>query len=211
MKANLIDLSPERRRPSLFLTDRVPAAEVRSPCAAGQAPCSRPRAVQQEDPAPRKSAANDPVSISQSQDPRDRGYASTARRQNPNRFPLSFSVNSRFNFISPVSSSQQKPSTFEGEVHPFLLESATVWLSRQPSNPELWIDHGFGARVTRWLAEVLQSDPSLNKNSAPIRLQLDDVLAWLVRVGVAEAHRLECIIAASRADAAVSAPEPGRG
>ena len=66
---------------------------------------------------------------------------------------------------------------------PFLLDSATVWLRRQPTNTEFWIDHGFGARVTRWLAGVLQSDATLSMKSAPLGAQIDDVLARLVQVG----------------------------
>lgn len=82
---------------------------------------------------------------------------------------------------------------------PFLLDSAAVWLRRQPTNTEFWIDHGFGARVTRWLAGVLRSDAALSMKSAPLRPQIDEVLARLVQVGVAEAHQLEGVIAGGHA------------
>lgn len=77
----------------------------------------------------------------------------------------------------------------------FLLSSAHTWLRRQPTNTQLWIDLGLGARVAKWLEEVLGKDIALRSASHPSRPQIDDVLACLVQVGVAQAHRLEALLA----------------
>jgi hypothetical protein len=79
----------------------------------------------------------------------------------------------------------------------FVLSSAQGWLQRQPTNTQLWVDSRIGARVTKWLDEVLKADPTLHSSSHPLRPQIDDVLARLVRVGVAQAHRLEMLLASS--------------
>ncbi|MEH3117159.1 MAG: hypothetical protein PGN25_06010 [Methylorubrum populi] len=90
---------------------------------------------------------------------------------------------------------------------PFLLDSAEVWLRRQPTNSILWSDHGFGARVTRWLESVLGSDQALIRESAPLRPRIDGVLARLVQIGVAEAHQLERAVTTGQVGA--SAANPG--
>jgi hypothetical protein len=77
----------------------------------------------------------------------------------------------------------------------FLLSSALVWLRRQPTNTPLWVDGGLGARVARWLGVIFKADAALCSRSHPLRYQMDDVLARLVQVGVAEAHRVEALIA----------------
>lgn len=76
----------------------------------------------------------------------------------------------------------------------FLLGSADVWLRRVPANAELWVDHGIGARIARWLEQVSSADPSLRAPGHHLRPLIDSVLARLVRVGVAEAHRVETLI-----------------
>jgi hypothetical protein len=79
----------------------------------------------------------------------------------------------------------------------FVLSSAQGWLQRQPTNTQLWVDSRIGARVTKWLDEVFRSIPAVHSTSHPLRPQIDDVLARLVRVGVAQAHRLEMLLAGS--------------
>ena len=74
---------------------------------------------------------------------------------------------------------------------PFLLSSGLTWLRRQPENRELWIDYGLGARISKWLGAIIGDDGALHSASHPLRPQIDDVLARLVQIGVAEAHRLE--------------------
>lgn len=77
----------------------------------------------------------------------------------------------------------------------FFLSSTVTWLRRQPGNAQLWVDDGLGARLAKWLEAVTTSDASLRAATHPLRAQIDDVLARLVRVGVAEAHRVEQLLA----------------
>ncbi|RYY07810.1 MAG: hypothetical protein EON55_21095 [Alphaproteobacteria bacterium] len=83
----------------------------------------------------------------------------------------------------------------------FVLDGCRHWLTRQPDNSVLWIDGGLGGRVARWIEGVLTDDPTA---TTLLREQLDDVLARMVRVGVAEAHRLEQSIAAGRVTGSAS-------
>lgn len=78
----------------------------------------------------------------------------------------------------------------------FVLSSALTWLRRQPTNTLLWVDTGLGARVTKWLRSMFEADAALRNPSHPLRAQMDDVLARLVQVGVAEAHSVEALLAA---------------
>jgi len=77
----------------------------------------------------------------------------------------------------------------------FFLSSALTWLRRQPSNARLWVDSGLGARLAKLLEAATTSDASLRAINHPLRAQIDDVLARLVQVGVAEAHRVEHMLA----------------
>jgi hypothetical protein len=77
----------------------------------------------------------------------------------------------------------------------FFLSSALTWLRRQSGNARLWVDGGLGARLARWLESVTTSDTSLRATTHPLRAQIDDVLARLVQMGVAEAHRVEQVLA----------------
>lgn len=70
-----------------------------------------------------------------------------------------------------------------------------TWLWRQPTNTLLWVDTGLGARVTKWLKSMFEADAALRNPSHPLRAQMDDVLARLVQVGVAEAHSVETLLA----------------
>jgi len=75
----------------------------------------------------------------------------------------------------------------------FVLGSSMHWLACQPSNTVVWIDSGLGSRIVRWI-EMVVADWLPDTGSA-IRRSLDDVLARLVQIGVAEAHRLEDVLA----------------
>lgn len=79
----------------------------------------------------------------------------------------------------------------------FLLSSALGWLQRQPANPQLWVDGRLGERVAKWLEEILRIDGGLRLASHSSRPQIDDVLARLVQLGVAQAHRIEALLAAT--------------
>jgi len=77
----------------------------------------------------------------------------------------------------------------------FFVSSALTWLRRQPSNTLLWVDRGLGARLAKWLELVISTDASLRSPAHPLRTRMDDMLARLVHVGVAEAYRVERALA----------------
>lgn len=77
----------------------------------------------------------------------------------------------------------------------FLLSSVRTWLQRQPTNTHLWVDSGLGARVAVWLEKAFGIDTALGSASHPSKPQIDDVLARLVQAGVAQAHRVETLLA----------------
>jgi len=81
----------------------------------------------------------------------------------------------------------------------FFLSSALTWLRRQPNNARLWAE-GLGARLANWLGAVTSSDALLRAADHPLRAQIDDVLARLVQVGIAEAHRVEHVLAKGDSD-----------
>lgn len=78
---------------------------------------------------------------------------------------------------------------------PFFLATALQWLQRQPTNTQLWVDFGIGKRMTSWLEKVILADPTLKLDSHPSRPQIDEVLARLIQIGEASAHRLEALFA----------------
>lgn len=47
------------------------------------------------------------------------------------------------------------------------------------------------ARLAQWLESVTLSDVSLRSVDHPLRKQIDDILARLIQIGVAEAHQVE--------------------
>jgi hypothetical protein len=86
----------------------------------------------------------------------------------------------------------------------FLLRATLIWLKRQPDNMRLWIDHGLGIRVAKWLGGVLDADTWTTSAEGSERALMDDLLARLVRIGVPGAHSLEQKLASARASASSS-------
>ncbi|ACS58884.1 conserved hypothetical protein (plasmid) [Rhizobium leguminosarum bv. trifolii WSM1325] len=80
---------------------------------------------------------------------------------------------------------------------PFFLSSALVWLTRQPTNTDLWVEAGLGIRLAAWIEKIVSIDASQLATGNQLRAKIDDVLARLVRAGVPEAHRIERQIAQS--------------
>jgi hypothetical protein len=76
----------------------------------------------------------------------------------------------------------------------FLMSCARTWLRRQPTNMVLWVDGGVGARIARWLETTFQTDATVRSPAHPLRAEMEDVLARLVQIGVAEAHRVEALL-----------------
>jgi len=64
-------------------------------------------------------------------------------------------------------------------------------LHGHPDNKEFWIDQGIGRRLCSLMEAILASDPKLFASDQPLRRDIDVLLGSMVRMGIAEAHRLE--------------------
>jgi len=80
---------------------------------------------------------------------------------------------------------------------PVIIAAGKGWLTAYPDNKEFWIDQGIGRRLCSLMEAVLAFEPKSFASDRPIRKDIDGLLGSLVRMGVAEAHRLEgnlCLI-----------------
>jgi hypothetical protein len=69
--------------------------------------------------------------------------------------------------------------------------AAKSWLAAHPGDKEFWIDQAIGRRVCLVIEAILQLAPNSFAPEWPARREIDDALGKLIRLGVAEAHRLE--------------------
>ena len=74
---------------------------------------------------------------------------------------------------------------------PFLLAAATSWMAAFPDATDFWIEHAIGRRVCAFIDATRQMEPTLLAPGQQLRDQVDRLLPGMVRVGVAEAARLE--------------------
>jgi len=65
------------------------------------------------------------------------------------------------------------------------------WLAANPDEKDFWVDQGIGRRLCALMEAILALDPKPFGLDQPYRKNVDSMLASLVRMGVAEAHRLE--------------------
>ena len=73
----------------------------------------------------------------------------------------------------------------------FLLAAASSWLAAFPESTDFWTRHGIGPRVCALIDAAHQAKPRLLAPGGPLRDQVDRLLPGLVRIGVADAARLE--------------------
>jgi hypothetical protein len=74
---------------------------------------------------------------------------------------------------------------------PVIVAAGVGWLAGRPDNKEFWIDQGIGRRLCSLMEAILASDPKPFASDEPLRKDIDSLLGILVRMGIAEAHRLE--------------------
>ncbi len=74
---------------------------------------------------------------------------------------------------------------------PFVVAAAKSWVDHYPDDTRFWVDYGIGRRVCVWLENVLAQDTALLGENHPFRMDVDRILAALVRVGVVDARRIE--------------------
>jgi hypothetical protein len=74
---------------------------------------------------------------------------------------------------------------------PVIVAAGMGWLAGRPDNKEFWIDQGIGRRLCSLMETILASDSKPFASDQPLRKDIDSLLGTLVRMGIAEAHRLE--------------------
>jgi energy-coupling factor transporter ATP-binding protein EcfA2 len=74
---------------------------------------------------------------------------------------------------------------------PFLLTVAGAWMAAFPNSTDFWIDHAIGRRVCGLIDAARLEEPGLFSVNQPLREQTNSLLPALIRLGVAEAARLE--------------------
>jgi GNAT superfamily N-acetyltransferase len=74
---------------------------------------------------------------------------------------------------------------------PVIVAAGKGWLAAHPEDKDFWIDQGIGRRLCSLMEAILGHDPNPFGPGQPLRKDIDTLLASLVRMGVAEAHRLE--------------------
>jgi hypothetical protein len=79
---------------------------------------------------------------------------------------------------------------------PMLVTGAKSWLTAFPDDNDFWVDQGMGRRICALLDVILVKTDALFGPERGLRLDVDAILAALVRSGVPEAARLEREIAA---------------
>ena len=74
---------------------------------------------------------------------------------------------------------------------PLIVAAGKLWFASHSDDKEFWIEHAVGRRVCSVIAAILPLDPKALDQNRPIRSDIEGFLAGLIRLGVAEAHRLD--------------------
>jgi hypothetical protein len=74
---------------------------------------------------------------------------------------------------------------------PLIVAASKSWLAAFPDVKAFWIDQGIGWRLFALMDAVLTLDPQLFAPDQASRKDIDRLLESLVRIGIAEAYRLE--------------------
>jgi hypothetical protein len=76
--------------------------------------------------------------------------------------------------------------------------AAHTWLRSYPDSTPFWIDSEMGRRICALIDNIWRGEPVLLDRAQTLRNDVDQLLASLVRIGVADATRLEqALLAAS--------------
>jgi hypothetical protein len=74
---------------------------------------------------------------------------------------------------------------------PFMVMAAHTWLRSYPDSTPFWIDSEMARRICALIDNIWRREPVLLDRVQTLRNDVDQLLAALVRIGVAEAARLE--------------------
>jgi hypothetical protein len=73
----------------------------------------------------------------------------------------------------------------------FAIAAAKAWACQRQDDPVFWVDHAIGRRFCQYLERLRLIEPACVLSDSPVRGDIDQILAALVRSGVPEAGRLE--------------------
>jgi hypothetical protein len=82
---------------------------------------------------------------------------------------------------------------------PFIVMAADAWMEHFPNDSGFWSDFAIGRRVCAIIDKIRLQEPSLLARERALRGDVDELLAALIRVGVAEALHLEKALVDSEA------------
>ena len=82
---------------------------------------------------------------------------------------------------------------------PLIVRAAATWLKTYPDGVLLWIDNDTGRRICCLIDDIRLKDPGVFRGQENLRNDLDQLLAALIRIGVANAARLEQALPLSQA------------
>lgn len=78
---------------------------------------------------------------------------------------------------------------------PLGLQTARSLMATYGIEIAFWVDHGWGRRFSFWIDKLLSIAPEQFANGTTTRQEVETLLAFLVRAGVAEARQLEAKLA----------------
>ena len=73
----------------------------------------------------------------------------------------------------------------------FIITAAEEWLNAYPDNSDLWRDHLIGRRICGLIETIRGHQPSVPSRNENLNTRVDDILATMTNMGVAEAAVLE--------------------
>lgn len=73
----------------------------------------------------------------------------------------------------------------------FAIRMVKAWASQRQDDPVFWVDYAIGRRFCQYLERLRVIEPACVLSDSPVRGDIDQILAALVRSGVPEAGRLE--------------------
>ena len=74
---------------------------------------------------------------------------------------------------------------------PVVVSAGKGWSAAHPDDRDFWVDQGIGRRLCSVMQAIFSRDPNSSGHAQPLRKDIEVLLGKLIRVGVAEAHRLE--------------------
>ena len=74
---------------------------------------------------------------------------------------------------------------------PFIVRAVKTWLRSYPDSTPFWIDNEVGRRTCLLIDDIWRAEPALFDRAGALRTDVDQLLAALIGIGVADAARIE--------------------